>query len=367
MEIALVGDVIAFTEMSARLLAKNGLHFRRGEEIVSPLNSPAVRILSGEKAAAVSLQLPETIVQGAFRHTAVQSHVAVLPSLGIQEGEQGVVIECLFKMGGQPFPVRGIAGEAPAEVVENSSTVHLTETVINHLPQFLITAEMGQTQEEQQVVGRGELGGCTKATVFLVIGCSELLRRSIQPVRAGQAGRTGRLGGEKGPGIPGGFQQAFPVPLPFGGNSAKQGKEPCLPAPAVFGNIGSGEEGKLFRGHDNGEGPAAAAGESLAGFHIYTVHIRALFPVHLHWNKISVQKRSHLLVLKALPGHYMAPVTGGIAYRQENGLVLTGGPVESFLSPRQPIHRIFRMLPEIGGFFLDQTVAHATASKYLLC
>ena len=227
--------------------------------------------------------------------------------------------------------------------------------------------EIAQAQQEQQVVGRWELGGGTEAAVLPVVGGGKLGGGGFQLVLPGLGGGGLPLGRQERPYLPGGLQQALPVLRPAAGNGGEQGDEPRLVSPAVFGYIGPGKKGQLVRRHYYGERPAAAAGEGLAGLHINAVHIRALLPVHLYRDVVAVQQRSYLRVLKALPGHHMAPVAGGIADGEEYGLVLMAGPVESLLTPGQPVHGILGVLPEIGGLFLYQTVAHATASQYHLC
>jgi hypothetical protein len=52
----------------------------------------------------------------------------------------------------------------------------------------------------------------------------------------------------------------------------------------------------------------------------------------------------------------MAPMAGRVSDAEEDGLVLLLSPVQSFLSPWIPIHRIMGMLQEIGARLMDQSV-----------
>ena len=291
----------------------------------------------------------------------------ILPGLGVHQGQQGVVVKRFFKVRGQPLPVGRIAGEAAAEMVIDAAPVHLPQAVVRHLAVFFVLGVIAQPQQEQQVMGGGELGRGAKAAVFLVIGAAELGRRGLQLVRPRLGRGEGRLPADKIPHLIGGGEQVLPVPVPLGRDGPQQGDQPRLAVPAFPGNIGAGEERQPFRRHDDGQGPAAVAGEGHAHLHIHAVHIGPLLPVHLHRHIVAVQQRRHLLVLKAFMGHHVAPVTGGITDGKENGLVLLLRFIKCFRPPGQPVHRVFTVLAQIGGTFLTQTVAHATASNDCLC
>ena len=338
--------------MPPRILPQDGFDLLRGEQVIGPFHAAAVRVLTAVEAALLSLQLPQTVVQGALRHAAVQGNVPILPGLGVHQGQQGIVIEGLFKVGGQPLPVGGIAGEAAAEMVIDTAPVHLPQAVIRHLAELFVLGVVAQPQQKQQVVGGGELGRGAEAAVFLVIGAAQLLRRGLQLVRPRLGRGEGRLFHHKVPHLIGGGEQILPVPVPLGRDGPQQGDQSRLTIPAFTGDIGAGEEGQPVRRHDDGQGPAAVAGEGHTHLHIHAVHIGPLLPVHLHRHIVAVQQRRHLLILKALMGHHMAPVTGGIADGQEDGLVLLLRLVKCFRPPGQPVHRVFTVLAQIGGTFL---------------
>ena len=338
--------------MPPRILPQHGLDLLRGEQIIGPFHAAAVRILTTEETALLSLQFPQTVVQGALRHAAVQGDVPILPGLGVHQGQQGVVVKRLFKMGSQPLPVCGVAGKAPAEMVIDPAPVHLPQAVVRHLAELFVLGVIAQPQQKQQVVGGGELGCGAEAAGLLVIGTAQLLRRGLQLVRPRLGRGEGRLVHHKVPHLVGGGKQILPVPVPLGRNGPQQGDQPRLTMAAFPGNIGAGKEGQLLRRHDDGQGPAAVAGEGHTHLHIHAVHIGPLLPVHLHRHIVAVQQRRHLLILKALMGHHMAPVTGGIADGQEDGLVLLLCLVKCFRPPGQPVHRVFTVLAQIGGTFL---------------
>jgi hypothetical protein len=61
-------------------------------------------------------------------------------------------------------------------------------------------------------------------------------------------------------------------------------------------------------------------------------------------------------VRKRFAAHDMAPVAGGITDGDKDRFILGAGFGEGFLAPRMPIHRVFRVLGEVGGFLLGEAV-----------
>lgn len=70
--------------------------------------------------------------------------------------------------------------------------------------------------------------------------------------------------------------------------------------------------------------------------HVDLVHIRPLFPVDLDIDVQLVHDLSNVLILEALSFHHVTPVTGGVAYTQEDELVLCHSCPKGFLSPWIP-------------------------------
>ncbi len=54
--------------------------------------------------------------------------------------------------------------------------------------------------------------------------------------------------------------------------------------------------------------------------------------------------------------HHMAPVAGGISDRQKNGFVFFAGFFKGLFAPGIPVHRVGRMLQQIGTGFVNQAV-----------
>jgi hypothetical protein len=90
--------------------------------------------------------------------------------------------------------------------------------------------------------------------------------------------------------------------------------------------------------------------------HIERVDIRALLAIHLDVHEQLVHEAGRLVVLEALMGHHMAPMTGGIAHRQQHGLVQSPRLGESGFSPGPPMHGIVLVLEEVGAGFFGKAI-----------
>ena len=163
------------------------------------------------------------------------------------------------------------------------------------------------------MVGRGKFGGASKTAPHRVEPLPELAVGPVQqgPVRLPFLG--GRFPAEQLRHPVAGLQKALAVSLPQPRRPLQQLQQPQVAGNAPFRQVGPGKKRLLLRRHQDGEGPAAGAGEGLAGLHIHRVHIGPLLPVHLDADEIPVQRIGHLFIRKGLPGHHMAPVAGGVA------------------------------------------------------
>ena len=162
----------------------------------------------------------------------------------------------------------------------------------------------------------------------------------------------------------GGMQEFVPVIAPLLRDGGEEEAQAHAPAAVFLGEIGADEERLLLRRQDRGQGPAAAAVCRDAGLHVYAVHIRALLAVDLDGDIGFVQDLGHACVLKGLVRHDVAPVAGGIADGEEDGLVLPPRLLERLLPPGEPVHGVFRVLSQIRGFFVYQSIAHRGLRKH---
>jgi len=101
------------------------------------------------------------------------------------------------------------------------------------------------------------------------------------------------------------------------------------------------------------------AGHPLDGLHVERIDIRALLAVDLDAYEQLVHQRRRALVLERLTLHHMAPVTGGVADRHQQRLVLVTGARQRIRSPWQPVDGIVRVLAQVRGGLGGERVGHS--------
>ena len=339
-------------EMTAKgftlLLAQKIFHLIRGEEIEFSLLPVTVGILRAVKTAFRVCHLPKNIGDGFLGDLQIQALFCHRVGLAVTHDQQRVIVQHFFKMGDQKLRVGGVAEKAEAQMVKQSSPVHLQESLLCHLQAGRVAMPLIISQEKQQVVRRGELGRPAESAVLWIIALPIHFHSSFCQIgdrhiacRAAPAQVSHDLIG-----LP---QQRGPVIFPFFMDHTEQFPQSDHTACGVLRKIGGRKERLLVGCHEDTGRPTAAAGERLTDRHVDGVNIRSLLLVHLDGNKIPVQKFRDLLVLKALMGHDMTPVAGAVSDAEKDRLILLSGPAERLLSPGIPLHRILRMLEQIGA------------------
>ena len=109
--------------------------------------------------------------------------------------------------------------------------------------------------------------------------------------------------------------------------------------------------------HDR-QRPASTARHHLADRHVDGINIRPFFAVHFDVDKRLIHQTGYTSIFERLMLHHVAPVAGGVADGQEDGLILDASRLESFVGPRPPGHRIVFMLKEVGALFVLKSIAH---------
>ena len=121
------------------------------------------------------------------------------------------------------------------------------------------------------------------------------------------------------------------------------------PAIARLGReIGSTIERFQIRREEDAHRPAARAGRGLDERHVNLVHVGALLAVHLDADEVAVERGGGGFGLEGFAFHDVAPMAGGVADAEEDGLALGARLGERLIAPREPVHGIVRVLEEIG-------------------
>ena len=215
-------------------------------------------------------------------------------------------------------------------------------------------------QQELQGHRLRELGGAAKAAGGSVILCCQLLECAVHAVGRQEGGFSG---GEQAPVDR--LHQVLGVLLHVlcsvveGVGHADQYPAKAGHLPVVFRRkVGASIEGQTLRSEEHGHRPAAAPGKRLHCRHIDAIQVGPLFPVHFDVDKVFVHNLGGVGVLKGLPFHHVAPVTGRISYAEEDRFVLGMGAFQRLGAPGIPIHRVIGMLEQIRTGLVDQAVGH---------
>ena len=360
-EVSLFRDVIAGVKGGPLVFSQHSQHFLRAKGVVGALAAVAVGILGADKGAGGQGHLFEEIAGGLRGHLAVKRPSRDSVGLAVGQHQQGVVVEHFFKVGDAKGPVGGIPAESAADVVVDAPAVKLLQSFFRHGQGGGVRLFLSIGEQKEKTVPHGKFGGGAEAAVCLIIGSFPLGHALLQK---GPGGRTllRRSLGKQLKKLPPRGGEGLPVLSPGVPDGRQELPQSGQAAPAGGRKIGSGKEGKLFRGEKQGGGPAAAAGEGLAGRHVEAVNVRPLLPVHLDGDKALVEKPGNLQVLEALPGHDVAPMAGAVPDAEKDGFVLNFCLLQSFPSPGVPVHWIVRVLQEIGAGLAPQMVAHRDTS-----
>ena len=153
-----------------------------------------------------------------------------------------------------------------------------------------------------------------------------------------------------------------PGPIRLGDGGQHAGKA-GHPVPVLGRKVGAAEERLERGGQEDAHRPAAAAGHGLHRGHVDVVQVGALLAVDLDRHEVAVQLLGDGRVLERLVRHDVAPVTGRIADRQEDRLVLDLRPLERLSAPGIPVDRVVRVLEEVRARLGGQSVGDPGAAK----
>ena len=103
----------------------------------------------------------------------------------------------------------------------------------------------------------------------------------------------------------------------------------------------------------NGQPPCSPAREAPP---CRPIDVGALFAVDLDVDEEFVHHRGSVGILEALMRHDMAPMAGGVADREQDGLVGPLGFGQRRRSPRPPMDRVVLMLEQVGARLVAEPV-----------
>ena len=131
-----------------------------------------------------------------------------------------------------------------------------------------------------------------------------------------------------------------------------------MPSRGVGREVGAAEERLAVGREEDGERPAAAAGDRDDGLHVDRVDVGPLLAVDLDADEVLVHHARRLGRLERLALHHVAPVAGRVADREQDRLVLVARLRERLLAPRVPVDRVVGVLQEVRAGLLREAVRH---------
>ncbi len=254
-----------------------------------------------------------------------------------------------------PALVHAVAAEAAAELVIQSAVHHLLQREMHDVPRLLVAGRMAAAQQQIELSGMQEFWRAAQSAmhaveVFDVLLHRQCERRVIQRdhcmVRFGHG--LGQCG-DQVLALFGKFCAVLRIYLCHAFQQIGKGRQVVA---YLFGKISPAEEWRAVRAQEHRQRPAAVAlREQVMRGLVDLVEVGAFFAIHLDVDEMLVHHCGYVYIFKRFVRHHMAPVAGGITYREQDGFVLFAGETQCVRVPRMPVHRVVCMLLQIGAGF----------------
>ena len=366
-EVARLGDPVPVDGEGGALGPHGGGHLVGSPHVEAALLPLGVGVLGRVQPSTGGGQLGEHVADGLLDDLEPARLTTALPGVQIGANQAGLVVEHLLEVRHRPAGVGRVPGEAAPDVVVDPACRHRPQRRGGHGERPLLAGQAMMAEAQLHQLGLGELRCRPETPPGGVEARSELGHRGRQSAVAwapgsepsccaarsrGRRVRRSMASAERvglavdlvGAGVP---------HVVDGVEDAAEAGHAVTVAPR---EVGASEEGTAVGGEEHRHRPPAAAGHGLDGLHVDGVDVGALLAIHLDRDEPGVELLGGLLVLEGLVRHDVAPVTCGVADRQEDGTVLGPGPGEGLLAPRVPVHRVVGVLAEIGTRLRGQSV-----------
>src|SRR5262245_5902410 len=271
--------------------------------------------------------------------------------------ELGIVVEHLLEMRHQPALVDRVAREPAAEVIVDAALADALERDLDRREIALLAGALPCPPQEFEQHAVREFRRAAQAAMHGIDQAAELLRSAVELSRPDDDHAL-RRGGLRQP-----FHERAAIMLDalrllaeHARDLAQYVDERRLAITAGLREIRAAPERLALRRQEHCERPAAMLAHQVQRRHVDLVDVGTLLAVDFDVDEEVVHYCRSGVVLEALVRHHMAPVTGGIADREQDRLVGALGLFQRRRVPRPPIDRIVLMLQEIGRGFLRQAV-----------
>ncbi len=134
----------------------------------------------------------------------------------------------------------------------------------------------------------------------------------------------------------------------------------------LFGIVAAPVEGASIRQAEGRQGPAALA---LVQFrhrvHVDLVEVRSLLAIDLDTDERCVHEIGRRFVFERFPFHDVTPMAGAISDREQDRAIQLVSPLEGFVPPRVPVHRILAVLKQVGAALAGQSIGTFLGGAFL--
>ena len=318
----------------------------------------AVGVLGRVKAARLVGHLSEDVQQRVLGDLRVKRIAGELRPFQVRKHELGLVVQHLLEMRDAPAGVDRIAMKAAADMVAHAAERHRAQRAEHHVARVGIAGPRVLAQQKHQLARPGKLRRIAEPAVTGIERLAELHHRPRERLLSGHGGgsrralepahlrrqRFGRL------------DHLVALGVPHARNLLQDVDEAGLPPLGGRREVGAAVERLEVGRHPHAHRPSAGPGRRLNEGHVHTVDVGPLFAIDLDGHKMLIQYGCDAVAFERLVRHHVTPVTGRIADRDEDRLVLPTGLGKRLVTPRKPVNRIIRVLKEIGTALAREAV-----------
>ena len=360
-------ESVASREQREWLRAERGAHLWRLPHVVAAFLAGRVGIEAGVERAARRAHLGQQPVGGACRHLRVQRLAGGTGRLGIDAQQRGVVVQHFFKVRDSPFSVDAVAVKAAAQLVEQTALGHARQRQRRHVQRLQVGhrrcgAGVPVAQQALQQRRVRKFRRTSEAAPVAIQTGFELRTALVQGLRVEclVSGHRRRIHvSERRNHRAGAAEQLGLVIAIVVGDMREQLAEARHAMTAHGWEIGARKKRPLIVMHQEyrQRPAAAAAAEHLLRELVQAIEVGTFLAIDLDIDEALVHQRRSGRILEGLVRHHVAPVAGGIADREQNGLVLATRQRQRRIAPGIPVHRVVRVLAQIRAGLARQTVA----------
>src|SRR5216683_6201024 len=330
---------------------------RRPDEELS-LVALGIRVLRRIKPAGRVGHLAQDVVERLLADPPALRVAEGEPAVKVERRELAVVVEHLLEVRHEPVRVDGVAMKPAADLIVHAAAGHHRQRRVRHLARARVLRALPVAQHELPDHRLRELRRAAEAPVGVVELRRDRLERLAEDRGSEELGR-----GPQALGLAEGLadlarrlDDLSATRRPGVRERGEQARESGEPVPVDRRKIRAAVERRAVGRQEHGHRPPAVTGHRLDGLHVDLIDVRALLAVDLHVHEVPVHHFRDLWILERLVLHHVAPVTRGIADREEQRLVLGPGLREGFVAPRVPVHGIVGVLEQVRAGLAREAV-----------